>query len=196
MARGFYTQKITSDDKTQVTYAYNGYKSMTFTNTHTAAVAITLYVTSQLTTDITTTGVYVTSQLGTDITDTDSAVNFSAGYASTTSSQAIVIDNGGTAGTSDMFLNEKVYLSSGKLVGTCTTFGSATSLTFSGGLVNTIANNDKLYTGTRYTMFKITIPSKIALQLHPEDFEFDTESYNMYILSTHASGLIDIITRY
>ena len=181
MARGFYTQKITSDDKTQVTYAYNGYKSMTFTNTHTAAVAITLYV---------------TSQLGTDITDTGSAVNFLAGYVSTTSSQAIVIDNGGTAGTSDMFLNEKVYLSSGKLVGTCTTFGSATSLTFSGGLVNTIANNDKLYTGTRYTMFKITIPSKIALQLHPEDFEFDTESYNMYILSTHASGLIDIITRY
>ena len=182
MAKGFYTQKITSGDKTQVTYAYNGYKSMTFTNTHSAAVSITLYV---------------TSQLGTDITDTGSAVNFLAGYVSTTSSQAIVIDNGGTAGTSFKFLNERVYLSSGKLVGTCTTFGSAISLTFSSGLVNALGNNNKLYTGTGYTMLNaVEIPANTALQLHPEDFEFDTESYNMYILSSHTSGLIDIITRY
>jgi hypothetical protein len=189
MAIGFYTQKITSGDKTQVTYAYNGYKSMTFTNTHTSAVSITLYVTSQLGTDITNpvpaTGVYT---------------NLVAGYPATTSSQQIVIDNGSgsaSAGTSDMFLNERVYKSDGTLFGTCTTFNSTVLLTFSGGLVNTITNNDILYTGTRYTMLNaVKIPANVSLQLHPEDFEFDVDSYNMYIDSSNASGLIDIITRY
>ena len=81
-------------------------------------------------------------------------------------------------------------------INSATTFNSNILLTFSGGLVNAITNNDFLYTGTRYNMFKISIPSKTALQLHPEDFEFDTESYNMYVVSSNASGLIDIITRY
>ena len=190
MAKGFYTQKITSGDKTQVTYAYNSYKSMTFTNTHSAAVSITLYV---------------TSQSGSDIAISESALRVAqavspTGYAATTSSQAIVIDNGSggaSAGTSDMFLNERVYKSDGTLFGTCTTFNSNVLLTFSGGLVNTIANNDSLYTGTRYTMLNaVEIPANTALQLHPEDFKFDTNSYNMYIDSSNASGLVDIITRY
>lgn len=189
MAIGFYTQKITSGDKTQVTYAYNGYKSMTFTNTHDAAVSITLYVTSQIGTDnnkdITTTGVYA---------------NLVAGYPATTSSQAIVIDNGSgsaSAGTSDVFLNERVYKSDGTLFGTCTTFNSNVLLTFSGGLVNNITDNDILHTGTRYTMISaVEIPANTALQLHPEDFEFNTDDYNMYINSSNASGYIDIITRY
>ena len=188
MAIGFYTQKITSGDKTQVTYAYNSYKSMTFTNTHSAAVSITLYV---------------TSQSGSDIAISESALRVAqavspTGYAAT--SQAIVIDNGSggaSAGTSDMFLNERVYKSDGTLFGTCTTFNSNVLLTFSGGLVNTIANNDSLYTGTRYTMLNaVEIPANTALQLHPEDFKFDTNSYNMYIDSSNASGLVDIITRY
>ena len=56
----FYAQKISTTNKTQVTYSYNDYSSMTFVNTHaTAAVTIDLYVTSQMTTDVTTTGVYV-----------------------------------------------------------------------------------------------------------------------------------------
>tara|TARA_R110002110_G_scaffold292205_1_gene506304 strand:- start:7 stop:549 length:543 start_codon:yes stop_codon:yes gene_type:complete len=180
MATGFYTQKITSGDKTQVTYAYNGYKSMTFTNTHSAAVSITLYVTSQLTTDITTTG-----------TDID----LSAGYPATTSSQAIVLS--ATAATSDAFLNERVYKSDGSLIGTCTTFTDGTHITFAAGLVNAIADAAVLFTGTRYTMLNaVEIPANTALQLHPEDFTFDTGSYNMYIDSSNASGLIDIITRY
>ena len=180
MAKGFYTQKITSGDKTQVTYSYNGYKSMTFTNTHSSAVSITLYV---------------ISQLGTDITDTTTDVNFTDGYSATTSSQAIVVD--GTNATDDVFLNEKVYLSSGKLIGTCTAVGGVTGITFGSGLVNALANNNSLYTGTRYTMLNaVEIPANTALQLHPEDFEFDTDSYNMYIDSNNASGYIDIITRY
>tara|TARA_R100001594_G_scaffold3930_2_gene14441 strand:- start:760 stop:1302 length:543 start_codon:yes stop_codon:yes gene_type:complete len=180
MAKGFYTQKITSGDKTQVTYDYNGYKSMTFTNTHSSAVSITLYV---------------TSQLGTDITDTGVDVNLVAGYSITSDSQAIVVD--GTSATSDMVLNERVYLSSGKLVGTCTAFTDANNITFGGGLVNSLSNNISLYTGTRYTMLNaVEIPAYAALQLHPEDFEFDTSSYNMYIDSSNASGYIDIISRY
>ena len=183
MAIGFHTQKITSGDKTQVTYDYNGYKSMTFTNTHSSAVSITLYVTSQLGTDITTTGVYAAE------TEIES-----------TSSVQLTVDNGSggaSAGTSDMFLNERVYNSSGLLFGTCTTFDSTTLLTFSGGLVNQITNNNILYTGTRYKMLNaVEIPAYAALQLHPEDFEFNTADYKMYIDSSNASGYIDIITRY
>ena len=179
MARGFYTQKITSGDKTQVTYAYNGYKSMTFTNTHTSAVSITLYV---------------TSQLGTDITTTGADINLTAGYPATTSSQAIVLS--ATAATSDTFLNERVYKSDGSLIGTCTTFTDGTHITFAAGLVNAIADAAVLYTGTRYYILKsVEIPVGVALQLHPEDFNFDTNNYNFYIDSNNASGLIDITIR-
>jgi len=180
MPVGFYTQKIASGDKTQVTYAYNGYKSMTFTNTHSAAVSITLYV---------------TSQVGTDITTTGADINLTAGYPATTAPQAIVLS--ATAATSDGFLNERIYKSNGKLVGVCTTFSSGTAITFAGGLVNALVDAEVLFTGTRYTMLNaVEIPAHTALKLHPEDFEFDTSSYNMYIDSSNASGLIDIITRY
>ena len=64
-------------------------------------------------------------------------------------------------------------------------------------MVNSLSNNVSLYTGTRYTMLNaVEIPAYAALQLHPEDFEFDTSSYNMYIDSSNASGYIDIISRY
>jgi len=182
MPTGFYIQKITTGDKTQVTYDYNNYKSMTFTNTHTSKINMTLYL---------------TSQLGSDITDTDTNVNLSAGYSITTDSQAIVVDNGGTAGTADMFLNEKVYLSTGLEVGVVTTFGSATSLTFAGGLTNALANDDSLFTGSRYEMLKsVEIPAGTAFKLRPEDFKFDVEAYNLYIDSGNANGLITIMTRH
>ena len=52
----FNVQKITTGDKTAVTFAYNDYSSMIFTNTHaTDAVTIDLYATSQVGTDITAT---------------------------------------------------------------------------------------------------------------------------------------------
>ena len=183
---GFHVQKISSGDKTQVNYAYSSYKSMTLTNTHSSSVNVSLYVTSKS----------GSNGINLDITDTDTDVNLGAGYLATVDSQVIVVDNGGTAGTSDMFLNEKVYLSTGKLVGTCTTFGSATSLTFSGGLNNSLANNDSLYTGTRYHILKnVEIPAGIALKLQQEDFSYNTNYYNLYIDSSNASGYIDIITR-
>ena len=180
MARGFYTQKITSGDKTQVTYAYNGYKSMTFSNFSGVAVSITLYVTSQLGTDITTTG-----------TDVD----LTAGYPATTSSQAIVLS--ATAATSDAFLNERGYKSDGSLIGTCTTFTDGTHITFAAGLVNAIADAAVLHTGTRYHVLNnVKIPNGASLKLSPDEFNFDNNNYNLYINSDSATGDIDILTRY
>jgi len=179
MANDFYAQKIKDGNKTQVTYEYNSYRSMTFTNTHSAAVSVTLYVTSQLTTDITNTAV--------KCNDTD-------GIA-TPNSVTLTVDT--TTATADALLDERVYKSDGTLFGVCTAINSGTEIVFSGGLVNAIANNDNLYTGTRYTMLNaVVIPANTALKLEPSDFEFDWQSYNMYIDSSNASGYIDIITRF
>ena len=182
MANNFHVQKITSGDKTRLTYAFNDYKSMTFANTHTAAITMSLYVTSRLGTDITTTGVYAAE------TETASS-----------SSVTLTIDNGSggaSAGTSDMLLNERVYKSDGTLFGICSTFTSTVAIVFAAGLTNTITDNDILYTGTKYTVLnEVVLPVGASLQLHPEDFNFDSRNYKLYINSSHASGLIDIISR-
>ena len=179
----FNVQKITTGDKTAVTFGYNNYRSMTFTNNHASG---------DITIDL-----YVTSQVGTDITDTDSEVNNGAGYAVTTASQAIAITNGGTAATSDMFLNERVYKSDGEFFGICTVFGSATGITFGGGIVKAMVDDDDLYTGTRYHVLNnVKIPNGASLKLTPDEFNFDNNNYTMYIDSDRASGNIDIITRY
>ena len=179
----FYTQKITSGDKTQVTFTYNDYRSMTLTNNH-ASSAVTV-------------DLYVTSQLGSDITDTGTNVNSGAGtgYSAGTSSQAIVVD--GTAATSDVFLNEQVWKSDGNLFGTCTTFTSGTAITFGAGLVRFMANDDDLYTGTRYYFLNnVKIPNGASLKLSADEFNFDNNNFNLYIDSDSATGNIDIITRY
>ena len=243
----FNVQKITTGDKTAVTF--NNPKSMVFTNTHaTAAITIDLYV---------------TSQVGTDITDTGVDVNLSAGYAATTSSQAIVVDGGtftdatcdynndptiahddddgkitanslvsgtgipagayvssvtsdtafelsaSTTGGSvtngtlsfilpsdDVFLNEKVWKSNGTLFGTCTAVGGAAGMTFGGGIIKAMADNDDLYTGTRYHVLNnVKIPNGTSLKLTQDEFDFDNNNYSMYIDSDDAAGYIDIITR-
>ena len=177
-----YTQKITGNTKTEINRQIDNRKSMSLTNISSSA-AITI-------------DLYLTSQINSKITDTDSDINLAAGYAITTLSQAIVIDNGGIAGTSDMFLNEKVYKSDGTFIGTCTTFGSATSLTFSGGLETTLVNNDDLYTGTRfYILNDVIIPVGTSLQLDSNDFNFNSSQYKMYIVSNNSDGNIDITVR-
>jgi len=176
----FITQKITSGDKTQVTYSPIGreYRSMTFVNTHTSAVSISLYITSQLGTDVTSTTVLAAE---TEAISRDSVT--------------LTVDT--VNATADAFLNERVYKSDGTLYGVCTAVNSTTEIVFSGGLVYGITNNDVLHTGTRYTFLNsVEIPSGAPLQLHPEDFNFNTNDYNLYIDSNNASGLIDIITRY
>jgi len=176
----FYTQKISSGDKTQVTFNYNDYSSIILTNTATTTTTIDLYV---------------TSQIGTDITDTGTNVNNGSGYSATSVSQAIVVD--ATAATSDAFLNEQVWKSDGTLFGTCTTFTDGTHLTFGGGLIRAMVDDDSLYTGTRYYLLKnVEIPKGTSLKLEKDEFNFNNEDYNLYIDSDDSSGEIDIITRY
>tara|TARA_R110000823_G_scaffold82282_1_gene186571 strand:- start:266 stop:802 length:537 start_codon:yes stop_codon:yes gene_type:complete len=175
----FYPQKILTTNKTEVTFAYNNYSSMIFANSGSAGVTIDLYV---------------TSQIGTDITDTDSEVNGTFAVGLTT---AVAITNGGTAATSDMFLNEQVWKSNGTLFGICTAFGSAAAITFGGGLVRAMANDDDLYVGTRHHFLKnVKIPKGSSLKLTSDEFKFDDTNYKLYINSSSATGDIDIITRY
>ena len=177
----FYPQKILTTSKTEVTFAYNNYSSMIFTNTHaTDAVTIDLYATSQIGTDITPTLVYSAETV-----------------AATTVSDTVTIDNGSgsaSVAASDSFLNERVYKANGNFFGLCTAV-TTTLLTFSGGLERAITDNDILQTGTRHHFLNnVKIPNGVSLKLTADEFKFDDSNYKLYI-KTDAIG-IDIITRY
>ena len=176
----FYPQKITTTDKTEVTFAYNNYSSMIFTNSH-ASAAVTI-------------DLYVISQISTDITDTGTNVNNGSGYAITTSSQAVAVDS--TTATADVFLNEQVWKSDRTLFGTCTAVhASGTPLTFGAGLVRAMVDDDDLYVGTRHHFLNnVKIPNGASLKLSADEFKFNDTNYKLYI-KTDAIG-IDIITRY
>tara|TARA_R110000823_G_scaffold293997_1_gene412876 strand:- start:1054 stop:1629 length:576 start_codon:yes stop_codon:yes gene_type:complete len=188
----FSVQKIKTTSKTLVDFAGNNHSSMTLTNSHaTDSIIIDLYVTSQfgtaangyITNPVPATGVYAAE---TEV-------------ASTILTQ-LTIDNGSGAastGTSDMFLDERVYKSDGTLFGICTTFNSTVLLTFNGGLVKKITDNDILYVGTRhYLLRSLKIPKGTSLKLEQNEFSFNNAKYNMYIKSDNADGGLDIITRY
>jgi hypothetical protein len=99
--------------------------------------------------------------------------------------------------TSDTLLDEQIWKSNGTLFGTCTAVGSITGITFGGGLVRAMANNDDLYVGTRHHFLKnVKIPKGTSLKLTPDEFKFDDTNYKLYINSSSATGDIDIITRY
>jgi len=178
----FSVQKITTTNKTAVSFGNNN-GSMILTNNHaTDDVTVDLYATSQLGSDITTTGVYAAEA---EVTSTDSVT--------------LTIDDGSgsaSAGTSDMLLNERVYKSDGTFFGVCSTFTSTVAIIFATGLVNAIANNDILYTGTRYYFLNnVKIPNGASLKLTADEFSVDLTRYNVYINTSHASGGLDIITR-
>ena len=178
----FNVQKITSNAKTVVTFGYNNYSSMIFTNVDAS--------------DDVTIDLYAVSQVGSAITDTGTNVNQAdSSGAVTTGSTAITVD--GTSATDDIFKNERIYKSDGTFVGTCTIVGSTTSITFGGGIEKALANNDDLYVGTRYYFLNnVKIPNGTSLKLTPDEFNMDTVNYKMYILSGDSDGMIDIITRY
>ena len=175
-----FLQKITANTKTKLNIARSNYSSCLIANVDgTADVSMTLYL---------------ASQVGSDITDTLSEVNgtFAKGLTS-----AVAFSNTGTAATSDMFLNERVYKSNGTFVGICTAFSSAASITFGGGLEVALANDDDLYTGTRYLFLNnVKIPNGVSLKLTPDEFNFDSNNYDMYIDTDSSTGGINIITRY
>ena len=148
-AQELYIQKITGNTKTLINVPRGNYSSCMITNTDpSAAVACTLHL---------------TSQIGSDIVDTGTNAN-EGDNAATTSSVTLTVD--GTTATSDIFLNEKVYKSDGSLFGTCTAFNSGTEIVFGNGIDQTLANNDDLYVGTRYTILNaISIPANTVLKL-------------------------------
>ena len=178
-------QKITSVNDTEIDLSddHTSISSLTLSNIHgTNAVAVDLYIETK-------TG--ATSH----ITDTDSNVNNGSGYAVTGGSQVIVIDNGGTAGTSDVFLNKKVYKSDGTLFGTCTTFGSATSLTFSGGIENAMVDDDSLYTPTKYYIIKdVSIPAGATLKLERDEVNINQSEFALWI-NASVANVVDVIIR-
>ena len=177
--------KLTTGNKTEIVVDNTGdFNSLVITNTHTSAINVSLWLTAQGAPDIS----------DTDVTDTGTDVDLVAGYPITTSSQAIVVQ--GTAATSDIFLNEKVYKSDGKIYGICTVFTDGTHITFGAGIQEIMADNADLYVGTTYYIMKaVTIPAATSLKLNGDEFNFNSLLYKLYAKSSNASGLIDIITR-
>ena len=167
-----FVQKITGNTKTLIDIPRSNYTSCLIANTDGVAdVGFTLYL---------------TSQLGSDITDTGTNANESDN-AATASSVTLTVD--GTSATSDVFLNEKVWKSDGTLFGTCTARNSNTEIVFGGGLEQTLANDADLYVGTRYTIFdQLTIPVKSTLKLEQDEISFNGSAYNLYCQSGDSDG--------
>ena len=167
-----FVQKITGNTKTKLNIARSNYSSCLISNVDgTSDVAMTLYL---------------ASQVGSDITDTGTNAN-EADNAAGTASVTLTVD--GTAATSDVFADEKIWKSDGTLFGTCTARNSNTEIVFGGGLEQTLANNADLYTGTRYTIFdQINIPAKSTLKLEQDEISFDNSKYDLYCKSGDSDG--------
>tara|TARA_R110000744_G_scaffold46072_1_gene102058 strand:- start:170 stop:715 length:546 start_codon:yes stop_codon:yes gene_type:complete len=179
----FNTQKITTTNKTLITFDVHNHNSIIFTNSHaTDAVTIDLYATSRLGTDITTTAVVAAES------------EIESG-----SSVTLTVDNGsgaGSAATDDLLLNERVYKANGAFVGICTTVGSSTALVFAGGIERTIVDNNLLYTGTRYYILRnVKIPKGVSLKLNRDEFHQSSTNFGMYINTDSSTGGINIIAR-
>ena len=182
----FYAQHIkTASTKAEIAVDYNDYKSLTLTNKHaTADVVVDLYLVDQTGTALRQAASYEAS--------TPAKVNFAAGYAVTTDSVAVVVDT--TSPTNDIFLNEKVWLSTGTLIGTPTIVGGA-GPTFGGGIVYPLADDDDLYTGARFHVLNnVVIPNGTSLRLDGEDINFHNDNYKLYVNMDQTDGL-DIILR-
>jgi len=162
--------------KEKVTLGRRNYSSCLATNTTTTNVRLTMYL---------------ASQLGTDITDTTSEANgnFAKGLKT-----AVAIQNTGTAATSDMFLNERVYKQDGTFVGICTVFTGATSITFGGGLEVALTDEDDLFTGTRYFLLNaMKIPRYETLKLEYTEIAFDNSLYDLYASTNKNGGLMTLM---
>ena len=167
-----FLQKITGNTKTKINIARSNYTSCLVANIDGVE-------------DVTMT-LYLVSQVGSDITDTGTNAN-EADNSAGTASVTLTVD--GTAATADTFENEQVWKSDGTLFGTCTARNSDTEIVFGGGLEQTLANNADLYTGTRYTIFdQINIPSKSTLKLEQDEISFDNSKFDLYCKSGDSDG--------
>ncbi len=172
----FIAQKITGTSKVLVN-AGGRFNSLSLTNIDGSNAA--------------TVDLYIASITGSDIVDTGTNANESDN-AATTSSVTLTVD--GTAATSDVFADEKVWKSDGTLFGTCTARNSNTEIVFGGGLSQTLADDADLYTGTRHYVLKtFSIPVASSLVLTDNDISFNSTAYSLYIKL--GAGSVDLIAR-
>lgn len=184
----FYAQHIkTANTKAEITFDYNDFKSLTLVNKHaTADVKLDLYLVDQ-------TGIALRQATDYEYDASPTEVNLAAGYAITTDSLAIVVST--EDATEDIFLNEKVWLSTGTLIGTCTAVGGVTAMTFGSGIVYPLADDDDLYTGARFHILNnVIIPNGASLRLDGEDINFHSNDYKLYVNMNQTDG-IDVILR-
>lgn len=173
-----YAQKLTTDAKEKVAVGRRNWSSCLVTNTHSAAITLDLYL---------------TSQVGTDITST--TVLAAEAEAVSTSSVTLTVDT--VSATTDAFLNERVYNNRGGFLGVCTAVNSTTEIVFGGGLEAAIGNNAVLFTGTRYNLLKsVSIPVGSTLKLEGNEISFDKSVYDLYAVSSNASGLLTFVFHY
>ena len=149
-------------------------KSMTIANIHSASAAVDLYLVSQISTDITNTTVLAAES-----------------EAVSTSSVTLTVDT--VSATADILDEEIVYKSDGTIFGTCTAVNSGTEIVFGGGLTSAITNNDPLYVGTRYYIFKnLVVPTGQTLKMEGNEVSFDNRIYSLYAKLAETTP-IDII---
>ena len=173
-----YAQKLTTEEKEKIAVGRRDWSSCLITNTHSAAITLDLYL---------------TSQVGTDITST--TVLAAEAQAVSTSSVTLAVDT--VAATADAFLNERVYNSRGTFLGVCTTVPGSGEIIFAGGLEAAIGDNNVLFTGTRYNLLKsISIPVGSTLKLEGNEISFDKSVYDLYAVSNNASGLLTFVFHY
>lgn len=147
-------------------------------------------------TDACSVDLYFRSEVGTDIIDTTTDVNFPTSYP-TSSSFTLTVD--GTNATDDIFDEEKVWKSDGTLIGTCSSVTNTTTIVFSGGIEQTLADNDSLYVGARhYVLHNVVIPAGCTLVLEGLELDFDSTTHRLVFLldSVSAGQIIDIKLTY
>lgn len=178
-----YCQKLTASAnvKTKIDLGRRGWSSCTITNTHSAAIALDLYLLSLVSTDVASTTVL-------------------AAEAEAISSASVTLTVDTVNATDDLFLNERVYRANGsefEFIGICTSVTNTTTLVFGGGIEAAIVDDDVLYTGTRYNALKdLSIPAASTLKLEGNEINFDKNLYDLYAVSSQAGGLIDFIFHY
>lgn len=151
--------------------------SMTISNIHSGDATVDLYL---------------VSQVGTSITNT--TVLAAESEAISTSSVTLTVDT--VNATADILDEEIVYKSDGTIFGTCTVVNSVTEIVFGGGLTSAITNNDPLYVGTRYYIFKsLVIPAGQTLKLESDEVSFDNLTYSLYA-KLAGSTPVDIILKH
>tara|TARA_R100001463_G_scaffold87235_1_gene141936 strand:+ start:676 stop:1278 length:603 start_codon:yes stop_codon:yes gene_type:complete len=136
--------------------------------------------------DACTVELLINSEFGTNITDTGTNANEITNHV-TSSSLTLTVD--GTAATDDVFTGEKVYKSDGTLFGTCTARNSGTEIVFGSGISQILADNDDLYTGTRYHLLhNVVIPGGSTLVLEQPELNYDSTLYSLKFRLTSVSG--------